>query len=117
MLGGDLLDEFKEDAHTGCGQAARGVEGVERKALVGPVGEEFDEAAGAEVVAHAGAERLGDACAAESCGEKRRDIIDEKAMARLDGDDLAAAVELPYEGLAGGRVAELDGLMIGEIAG
>jgi len=114
---GEVEDEVDEGAELGGWELARGVEGVEGEALVGPVGEELDELAAIEQGLDAESHDLGDADAGEAGIEEGAGVGDEEASCGLDGDDLAGAVELPLEGLGGDGIAKLQAGVGGEVGG
>jgi hypothetical protein len=58
---------------------------------------------------------LGDARASDTAADKGLWVGEKKAAGGLDGDDLAAAMKLPLEGVAGHRVAELEAMVVGEV--
>ena len=87
---------------------ARGVEGVEGEALVGPVGEEFDEVATVEVILYRDGEELGDACPGDAGSNQGMGVGEQEAAGGLDGEDLSAAVKLPFEGRPVTGIAKLE---------
>ena len=78
------------------------------KAFVGPVWEEFDEVAPVEVILDGDREELCDAASGDAGAYEGLGVGEEEATGGLDGEDLATAVELPFEGAAGYRIAELE---------
>ena len=96
---------------------AGGVEGVEGEFFVGPIGEQVDEFAAVEAVLHGEGEELGDAGASDAAADEGLRVGEQKPAGGFDGDDLAAAVELPLEWLTRDRVAVLEAMVAGKVGG
>lgn len=111
----ELDDEFDEGAEFGRGKVAGGVKGVEGELLVRPVREEVDEIAAVELILNGQGQELGDAGAGYAAADQGLSIGKQKTARGVDGDDFAAAMELPLEGLARHRVAELEAMVAGEV--
>ena len=60
-------------------------------------------------------EELGDAGAGYAGADQGLSVGQQKAARGADGDDFAAAMELPLEGLARHWVAELEAMVVGEV--
>jgi hypothetical protein len=95
---------------------AGGVEGVKRKLFVGPVREEVDEVAAVELILYGEGEELGDSSAGYTAADQGLSVGEQETALGLDGNDFAAAMELPLKGLARHRVAELEAMMVGQIS-
>src|ERR1700761_3856859 len=99
--GDDLLNEVQERAHLGRRQAARGVIGVEWKALLRPLREDAAQPASRQQGFEADREALENALT----GQARRDgdgrVIHDQPAGDLDLPRLAAATKLPGKRQAG----------------
>ena len=88
---------------------------MQREALVGPVGKEVDQLPGVEQFLDAQRLDLRDARARDAGAKDRAGIGQQQPARGRHLDRLAAAAELPGEGLAGQRIAHLDADMSGEL--
>jgi hypothetical protein len=97
--------------------ASAGLQGIEREALVGPIGEELDQDAAGHKIARSERHDLGDACAGHTSAQHRVDVGDEQGPRSLDRQDLVTSAELPFERAASHRITEIDAVVGRKVCG
>jgi hypothetical protein len=77
--------------------AARGIEDVEWKPLVRPIGKQVDQLPGVQILLGTDPNHLSDSRAGKTLGDHGPDVTNQKAAIGRQAQDLAFAVKLPDE--------------------